>query len=146
MLWGHMSILLCTMDMGVSKNRGTPQNIPKWSFLVGKPHGFVGDTHHFRSCPHIHMFPKIGVPQHGWFMMENPIKMDDLGIPTIFRKHPYLENLFPHLLDRCSAIGRRRISSWHRSLPAQFLQSASWDDFIWFWGKKGFPPVVSVIF
>ena len=25
-------------------------------------------------------FPKIGVPQNGWFIMENPIKMDDLGI------------------------------------------------------------------
>ena len=25
------------------------------------------------------VFPKIGVPQNGWFRMENPIKMDDLG-------------------------------------------------------------------
>ena len=25
------------------------------------------------------MFPKIGVPQNGWFIMENTIKMDDLG-------------------------------------------------------------------
>ena len=28
----------------------------------------------------IWVFPKIGVPQNGWFLMENTIKMDDLGV------------------------------------------------------------------
>ena len=29
----------------------------------------------------IWVFPKIRVPQNGWFTMENPIKMDDLWVP-----------------------------------------------------------------
>ena len=38
----------------------------------------------------IWVFPKIGVPQNGWFITENPIKMDDLGDTTpYFWIHPY---------------------------------------------------------
>ena len=31
----------------------------------------------------IWLFPKIEVPQNGW-LMENPIKMDDFGVPFLF--------------------------------------------------------------
>jgi len=39
---------------------------------------------------YIWMCPKIGVPQNRLFIMENPIGMDDLGVP-LFLETPILE-------------------------------------------------------
>ena len=51
------------------------------------------------SCFFTWVLPKIRVPQNRWFIMENPIKMDDLGGCHNIWKHPHVTMLRLHLQD-----------------------------------------------
>ena len=46
---------------------------------------------------YIWVFPKIGIPENGWFIVENPNKRDDLGV-LLFLEIPIYIYIYMYMI------------------------------------------------
>ena len=68
-----------------------PAQLIDWGlgFYFGQVRGGSGPMHP-RFEASIWRFPEMGVPPNGWFVMEDPTKMDDFFITLFGWNTPYL--------------------------------------------------------
>ena len=91
----------------------------------------------------IWVFPKIGVPQNGWFTRENPIRIDDLGGTPVFGnthiKESQADKFFFELPS--TAISRPRVAlvapPWAQGVPSDRAPAAAASEDMIHWGSCG---------
>ena len=93
-----------------------------WRLIESKCHW--GCSTPARTYEAIWVFPKIGVPQNGWFTMENHIKIHDLGAP-LFLEAPIWSATFQEF-DR-NPLGTNHHQSSLSPWPPRWSEDPRWD-------------------